>query len=87
MKGLPLPTFETDEEAERFVAEADLSEYDLSGAKPMQFVLRTPPGYERARALITSGALDRAVQQAQRKGVTLDRYLGELIERALEPTS
>jgi predicted DNA binding CopG/RHH family protein len=32
-----LPVLLTDEEAERFVDEADLSEYDLSGFKPMTF--------------------------------------------------
>lgn len=36
-KRKPLPRLTTDEEAERFVDEADLSEYDLSGFKPMQF--------------------------------------------------
>jgi predicted DNA binding CopG/RHH family protein len=33
------PTFATDEEAERFVDEADLTEYDFSGFKPMRFEL------------------------------------------------
>ena len=32
-----IPTFGSDEETERFVAEADLSQYDLSGAKPVPF--------------------------------------------------
>ena len=32
-----IPTFKTDAEAERFVATADLTEYDLSGARPMRF--------------------------------------------------
>ena len=36
----PMPRLRTDEEAERFVAEADLTEYDLSGFKPMRFELR-----------------------------------------------
>ena len=36
-KRKPLPRLKTDEEAERFVAEADLSEYDLSGFKPARF--------------------------------------------------
>jgi hypothetical protein len=30
-----IPTFKTDAEAERFVATADLSKYDLSGLKPV----------------------------------------------------
>ena len=32
-----IPTFKTDEEAEVFVETADLTEYDLSGAKPVKF--------------------------------------------------
>jgi predicted DNA binding CopG/RHH family protein len=39
-KGKPLPILRTDEEAEHFVATADLSEYDLSGFVPMKFVFR-----------------------------------------------
>ncbi len=33
----PLPKLRTDDEAERFVAEADLTEYDLSGLRMVQF--------------------------------------------------
>jgi len=32
-----LPVLTTDEEAERFVETADLTEYDLTGFKPMHF--------------------------------------------------
>lgn len=35
--GNPLPTFGSDEEAERFLELADLSEYDLSQLRPMRF--------------------------------------------------
>lgn len=34
-----LPSFISDEEAEKFVAAADLSEYDLSGFTPVTFEL------------------------------------------------
>jgi CopG antitoxin of type II toxin-antitoxin system len=34
-----LPVLMTDEEAERFIAEEDLSEYDLSGFRGMKFEL------------------------------------------------
>ena len=33
----PLPTLHSDEQAERFVDEADLSEYDLSGGRQVRF--------------------------------------------------
>jgi predicted DNA binding CopG/RHH family protein len=32
-----IPAFKSDEEAERFVDTADLTDYDLSGAKPVRF--------------------------------------------------
>ena len=32
-----IPRFKTDEQAENFVATADLTEYDLSDFKPVQF--------------------------------------------------
>ena len=35
--GKPMPSLRSDAEAERFVETADLSEYDLSGFKPMRF--------------------------------------------------
>lgn len=37
--GKRFPVFQSDEEAERFVDEADLSEFDFSGFKPMRFEL------------------------------------------------
>lgn len=36
-KGKPFPSLLTDDQAEEFVATADLSEYDLSDMKPMKF--------------------------------------------------
>ena len=36
----PIPPLESDEAAEKFVEEADLSEYDLSGFKPTKFEIK-----------------------------------------------
>lgn len=36
----PLPRLTSDADAETFVAEADLSEFDLSSMKPVRFELR-----------------------------------------------
>ena len=36
-KSKPMPSFASDADAERFVDAADLSRYDLSGFKPMNF--------------------------------------------------
>jgi len=35
-----IPTFKTDEEAEDFVATADLSQYDLSGGEVVRFEMK-----------------------------------------------
>ena len=74
----PLPVLSSDEEAERFVADSDLSEYDLSGLLPTRFVAR-----DQVRVLLTRPALDRAMAEARRAAVPLERYLGELLESAL----
>ena len=39
-EGKPFPSHRTEEEAERFVAEADLSEYDFSEFQPATFEFR-----------------------------------------------
>jgi len=36
-KRKPMPSLESDADAQAFVSQADLSEYDLSGFKPMRF--------------------------------------------------
>jgi predicted DNA binding CopG/RHH family protein len=36
----PIPTFNSDQDAEDFVAEADLTDYDLSGGQVVRFELR-----------------------------------------------
>ena len=38
-----LPVLVTDEDAERFIETADLSEYDLSGFRPMRFEFESQP--------------------------------------------
>lgn len=39
-----LPVLKSDEEAERFVAEADLTEYDLSGFRATHFEFQSEDG-------------------------------------------
>ena len=36
----PIPTFKTDKEAEDFVEQADLTDYDLSGGQVVRFEMR-----------------------------------------------
>ncbi len=56
----PLPRLESDEEAERFVESADLSNHDLSGFRPARFSFATielPKKRVRAVAATRMGAL------------------------------
>ena len=49
----PMPSLRSDAEAEEFVETADLSEYDLSGFKPMRFEVERPgpsPSWHRPSA-------------------------------------
>lgn len=52
-----IPTFKSDAEAEDFVANADLTEYDLSGAESVRF--------EAVRAALSEDAEDLAAFEAR----------------------
>src|SRR6516162_7414051 len=47
-----IPTFKSDNEAEAFVDTADLTEYDLSGAKPVRFEFRQISGIDEGLRLL-----------------------------------
>ena len=77
-KAKPMPSLRSDAEAERFVAQADLSKYDLSGFKPMRFEIAPK---EAALNMRLPGALLEAVKaKAKSKGVPYARYIRMLLE-------
>lgn len=82
----PLPTLDSDEAAERFVDEADLSEYDLSGARPYRFMFRDDL-QERIAVSLNRSTVHRAEQVAKSRSEPLEEFLDGLIERALEPSA
>jgi predicted DNA binding CopG/RHH family protein len=76
-----VPDFKTDEEAEAFVATADLSEYDLSDMTPVRFELRKK---DRSVSLRLPEALYEAVKQrAESVGIPYQRFIRMAIENAL----
>jgi predicted DNA binding CopG/RHH family protein len=76
-----VPDFRTDEEAEAFVATADLSEYDLSDMTPMRFELRKK---DRSVSLRLPEPLYEAVKQrAESVGIPYQRFIRMAIEKAL----
>ena len=78
-----LPNLRTDEDAERFVATVDLSEYDLSGfvVSPLRFADRNTG---IAPNVSLPDALLRQVEaRASRQGLTSSDFIVQAIERAL----
>ena len=71
----------TDEEAERFVDEADLSEYDLSGFRPARFEFEEKSAQVNMR--MSQHLLDAIKAQARERGIPYQRYIRETLENAL----
>jgi predicted DNA binding CopG/RHH family protein len=74
----PWPVLKTDEEAERFVAEADLSEFDFSAMTPVRFEFE--PKSAALNMRIPQSLLDAVKQRASSKGIPFTRYVRMLIE-------
>ena len=76
-----IPDFQTDDEAEEFVATADLTEYDLSGFVPVRFDFGGDQN--RLSVDLPSRLIDRLHQAAQQAGVTESAFIREALETAL----
>ena len=73
-----LPSLASDAAAERFVAEADLSKYDLSGFKPASFKFQ--PKAAALNLRLPQNLLDALKVKAQAKGIPYTRYVRLLLE-------
>jgi predicted DNA binding CopG/RHH family protein len=71
----------TDEEAERFVATAELSEYDFSDMKPMRFELKRKDKSINLR--VPDDLLNALRARAQKEGMPYQRFIRMVLERAL----
>ena len=76
-----IPSFETDEEAERFVDTADLTEYDLSGARPVRFELQRKAAQINMR--LPKPLLDAIKAHAKARGIPYTRFIRETLEQAV----
>ncbi len=76
-----IPTFKTDKEAERFVDTADLSEYDLSRFKPVQFEFERKTAQLNMR--VPKPLLDAVKKRAKARSIPYTRFVREAMERAL----
>lgn len=73
------PRLRSDEDAERFVEKADLTDYDFSQMKPVQFEFEKKAATLNMR--IPESLLAAVKRKALRKGVPFTRYVRMLIER------
>jgi predicted DNA binding CopG/RHH family protein len=76
-----LPALRTDEEAERFVDTADLTQYDLSGMAPVRFEFK--PKTERVNMRFSKDLLKSVKARAAREGVSYQRFIRLTLERAI----
>ena len=74
----PLPSLRSDAEAEVFVETADLTEYDLSGFKPMWFEIE--PKAASLNMRLPASLLDAVKAKAKASGIPYTRYVRMLLE-------
>jgi predicted DNA binding CopG/RHH family protein len=72
---------QSDREAEAFVAEGDLTEYDLSGLRTVRFEFQ--PKDERVNMRLPRPLLDAVKATAARAGVPYQRFIRQAIEDAV----
>lgn len=80
-EGKAFPRYESDAEAERFVDEADLSEYDFSGFEPMHFEIEKKTKQVNLR--MPESLLDALKARARERNIPYQRLIREAIEKAL----
>lgn len=78
MNGKPMPSLPTDEAAEDFVETADLSEFDLSGFKPVRCKIESKSAALNIR--LPASLLVAVKARAAAKGMPVTRYVRLLLE-------
>lgn len=78
-KGKKLPSLSSDDDAELFLESSDLSEFDLSGFKPMNFEFE--PKTAALNMRLPQNLLDALKLKARSKGIPYTRYVRMLLEK------
>jgi predicted DNA binding CopG/RHH family protein len=76
-----IPSFKSDAAAVRFVSRADLTRYDLSGLKPVQFEFQKKTAQLNMR--LPKPLLDAVKSRALQRGIPYTRFVRELIEQGI----
>jgi predicted DNA binding CopG/RHH family protein len=76
-----LPRLKSDKQAEEFVEKADLTEYDLSGMRPLRFEFQ--PKTERVNMRLPPQLLAAVRALAAKSGVPYQRFIRQALEDAV----
>ena len=76
-----IPVLQTDEQAERFVETADLTEFDLSQFKAVSFEFEKKEAQLNMR--LPQPMLEALKERAKRRGIPYTRLIREMIEKGL----
>lgn len=82
-KNKPLPSFKTDEEARQFTKEADLSEHDLSGFRPLSSFAFAQKNDARLEMRIPTAQLDALKIEAKRRGIPYSRLARAILQQGI----
>jgi predicted DNA binding CopG/RHH family protein len=77
----PIPNLKTDEAAERFVEEADLTQYNLSGFVARRFEFQAKAAQLNLR--LPETLLQAVKATAKARGIPYTRFVRETLERAV----
>ena len=77
----PLPQLTSDDAAERFVTDADLTQFDLSAFKPHSFEFA--PKSKQVNMRFPEALLDAVKARAAAQGMTYQRFIRQVLEGAL----
>ena len=77
-----LPSLRSDEEAEQFVANSDLTDYDLSDLRTVQFEFQAKT--ERINMRLPKPLLEAVKASAVKAGVPYQRFIRQVLEAAVK---
>ncbi len=77
-----LPALKTDKQAEEFVQEADLTEYDFSGFTSMKFEFASKSA--RINMRLPESLLSQIKELAEKKGISYSSLIRMILETVVE---
>ncbi len=76
-----IPTLDSDAQAEEFIANADLTQYDLSEFRPVRFEFEKKTA--RINMRLPQSLLDAIKKRARERGMPYQRYIREVLEHTV----